>query len=107
MRPVMHGDLVAAARSLRALPEAERAAACRMMIAQARWADAYRRALGRPHPEWGDGSLMAVAARHPGPREPFLSDSEYLHCLWVVISALLGRARGHRGRKDPQGDFSA
>ena len=99
MRPVLHGDLVAAARALRAVPGADRAALMRRMLAQAGWADAYRRALGRAHPEWGDGSLMAAAARFPQAREPFLSDAEWLDCLWVAVSALLARARNHAGRR--------
>ena len=60
---------------------------------------AYRRALGRPHPHWGDGSLMAVAAGHAQAPEPFLSDPEYLHCLWIVMRTLLRRARRHAARR--------
>ncbi|MFA5537668.1 MAG: hypothetical protein WCZ72_01200 [Gemmobacter sp.] len=99
MRPVLHGDLVAAARALRAVPGAERPALMRRMLAQAGWADAYRRALGRAHPEWGDGSLMAAAGRFPQAREPFLSDADWLDCLWVSVSVLLSRAREHAARR--------
>ena len=105
MRPVLHGDLIAVARVLRAVPETERAGLCRIVLAQARWADAYRVAMGRAHPDWGDGSLMAAAAGHVQAREPFLSDPEYLHCLWVVVSALLGRAMRHDPRKIAFGDL--
>lgn len=99
MRPVLHGDVVAVARVLRRVPPDRRAATCRELIAQAGWADAYRRALGRPHPAWGDGSLMAAAARFDQAREPFLSDPDYLHCLWVVTRTLLHRARRHARRR--------
>ncbi|MFN3936654.1 MAG: hypothetical protein ACK4KW_03650 [Gemmobacter sp.] len=99
MLPVLHGDLVAVARALRAAPEPERAALCREILAQAGWARSYARALGRRHPHWGSGSLMEAAGRFPQAREPFLSDPDWLHCLWVVVGELLDRARRHRAAR--------
>jgi len=89
MRPVMHGDLVAAARVLFGMAEDRRAAAIAGMLRQAEWADAYRRKSGQVHPVWGDGSLMSVALnRRPGP-EPALSDRGFCGCLAEVLDALI------------------
>lgn len=91
MRPVLLGDLVAAACAIYPLPEAARAAEAARMLAQARAADVYRKRFGRGHPLWGNGSLMAVACARPRIREPFLNDGTYLRCLAVVIAALEGQ----------------
>ena len=102
MRAVLHGDLVALARVLLAAPAQARAGLCRSVIAEARVAAAVVRRLRRPHPRWGDGSVMAACAAHPARREPFASDAEYLDCLGLVIATLARRARVHlsgRGRR--------
>jgi len=95
MRPVMHGDLVAAARVLRALPAPARAAAARRLIAEADAADRYRKQFGRGHSRFGTGSLMVAAGRWPKVAEPGLDDAGYLHCLGVVLAALAARRGGH------------
>jgi hypothetical protein len=96
MRQVLHGDVTAAARLLRAAPAAERAAAFARLVAEAELADRWRRRTGRAHPDYGDGTLMAAALAHrPGP-EPFLTDAEYLDCLRVVIEGLIARHAGAR-----------
>jgi len=61
MRRCLLGDLLAAADHLAALPEAARPAAMARLMDQAHAAHAYHRRFGRPHPLWGDGSLMARA----------------------------------------------
>lgn len=96
MRPVLHGDVVAAARALLPLPEAERPAAMARLLAEADAADRYRRRMGRVHRLWGNGSLMAAAMARPLPPEPFLADPDYLRCLIVVLEALLARQTGRR-----------
>ncbi|MFC2967851.1 DUF7742 family protein [Acidimangrovimonas pyrenivorans] len=95
MRQVLPGDLVAAALVLRALPEAERDGALRRLLEEADLADRYRKRLGRPHPDYGNGSLMAAALRHRPGGEPFLSDPAYLDALGRVIAALRARRARH------------
>jgi hypothetical protein len=98
MRAVLHGDVVAAARVLLALPDSARASCLDRMLDEARWADAYRKRTGRAHPLWGNGSLMAAALRRPARPEPALGDAEYCRCLIAVFEALLAR----RGAPQPR-----
>ncbi|WP_267139209.1 DUF7742 family protein [Anianabacter salinae] len=87
----MHGDVVAAARVLKGVPGSLRAALLVRLLRQTEAADRFRRAQGRLHPLWGDGSLMAAAlARRPGP-EPHLDDADYCDCLALVFTALARR----------------
>ena len=67
MRPVLHGDIVAAARALYRLESTARGAELDRMFRHAAWADTYRKRTGRVHPVWGDGSLMAVALGRDAP----------------------------------------
>ncbi|WP_194295022.1 DUF7742 family protein [Profundibacter amoris] len=89
MRPVLHGDVVAAALVLLRLPVSARTDAMRDMLEQAAAADLYRKRLGKGHPAWGNGSLMAVAMRWDRASEPFLDDPDYCRCLITVFSELL------------------
>lgn len=89
MRPVLHGDVTAAARALLPLPEEVRPAALRGMLARAGAADAYRKRFGRGHPDWGNGSLMAVALRGVAGPEPFLDAPDYCRCLALVFEELV------------------
>jgi hypothetical protein len=93
MRPVLHGDLVAAARVLLDLPVDQRPFRMQQLIDAADLGDRYRRRFGRPHPRFGNGSLMAAAAAWPMRTEPPLDSSDYLDCLGRVIEALLARHR--------------
>ena len=95
MRPVLHGDVVAAALVLLRLPGSARSEVMRDMLEQAAAADLYRKRLGKGHPAWGNGSLMAVAMRRERAAEPFLDDPEYCRCLITVFSELLAW-RGER-----------
>lgn len=94
MRPLTHGDLVAAACAVLSLRPEDRESGIARMIAQAEAADRFRRRNGRAHPAWGNGSLMAAALMRPRAREPFLDDREYCACLALVIDVLLRRAGG-------------
>lgn len=95
MRPVLIGDVLAAARVLRDLPEEARGVELARLLAEADLADRIRKRTGRAHPRYGNGSLMAAAlARQPGP-EAFLSDPEMLDAVGRVVAAL--RARAGRG----------
>ncbi len=91
MRPVMHGDLTAAARHLLTLPDSLRASSCAQLITQADAADRYRKRFGRAHPAWGNGTLMASARRQPLPREPHLHDADYAACLILEQTQLRQR----------------
>ncbi|MDT8856307.1 hypothetical protein RNZ50_15030 [Paracoccaceae bacterium Fryx2] len=94
MRTVLLGDVVAAARALLAVPEAAQGPLLARMLDQAHVAHHVHKRLGRPHPEWGNGSLMARAAALPQAREPCASDPAYLAALRVVIEGLLRRSLG-------------
>ena len=93
MRPVMHGDVVAAARVLYGETEEARAGIIDRLITQARRADRYRKEMGQVHPFWGDGSLMAASLAMDPPPEPRLADEDYCACLAQVFEALISRER--------------
>ena len=94
MRPILHGDVVSAARVLLKTPGDARGACLSRMMDEARWADAYRKRTGRAHPCWGDGSLMAAALRRNPAAEPEIEDPEYCQCLVLVLEGLLSRRSG-------------
>lgn len=85
MRALLHGDVVAAARAIYAMPGYERRQAVRRLLNEAEWADRHRADTGRAHPFWGDGSLMAAALAAPVPNEPPLWDDDYCDCLCIVL----------------------
>lgn len=89
MRRVMHGDVVAAARVLLALPSERRQEVCRSLIEQADAAHRYFKRFGHSHRLWGDGSLMAAAGQRPMRPEPGFSDLEYCLCFEMVLCALI------------------
>jgi hypothetical protein len=89
MRPVLIGDVIAVARVLFVLREADWTSCVDRLISQAKTADRYRRRLGKPHPAWGNGSLMAATAAEPkAEAEPFLSDMLWLRALSCVLDRL-------------------
>jgi len=91
MRPVVHADVVTAARALLAAPEEARAGLAARLIAEAGAADRWRLRTGRRHPLWGNGTLAAAAHRRALAREPALDDRDYCACLLRVFAALLAR----------------
>ena len=91
MRPVLPGDAMAAACALLALGPHRRPGAMLAMLQRADAADRYRRALGRVHPRWGNGSLGSVAMSLPRQAEPFHDDPDFLDCLLTVYAALKAR----------------
>lgn len=99
MLRVLHGDMVAAARTLLAVPAPQRDALLRRMLVGADLAERHRRRSGRTHPRYGTGSLMASAGGWPQRPEPFLDDPDYLDCLARVIAALRVRARRKRSTR--------
>ena len=89
----MHGDVVAAARVLYALPEEARSETIDRLLTNARRADRYRRETGKVHPFWGDGTLMTAALSTDPPAEPKLADEDYCACLAQVFEALISHER--------------
>ncbi|MEM1388338.1 MAG: hypothetical protein AAF748_14725 [Pseudomonadota bacterium] len=96
MRALTHCDAVCAARAIYLLePDAQEAALLRMARA-ASWAARFRRRFRRPHPYWGDGSLMTVALAGNPPPEPRLSDPRYCRALALVLGTLAAYGVGMR-----------
>lgn len=87
-RPVLPGDVSAAARALLAVPDRERLRLCRRIFGGAAEAAAYAGLFGRLHGRWGDGSLSAAARRYSLADEPFVDDPEYLRCTRLVLEEL-------------------
>ncbi len=77
------------------------------ILEEARKADAHRLGTGRPHPLWGDGSLMAAGLRRGAFAEPFLDDARYRWALILVLVALgpsLSRRTGKARSQDQASD---
>lgn len=85
------GDIIAAARAILMLPAAEQGCFLHLMLGQAHAAHLFHKHKKRPHPKWGNGSLMARVNAEPQVPEPFASDLAYLQALQKVIGALILR----------------
>lgn len=93
MRTALHGDAVSVARVLLGAPPERRRWILLRICREADLAHRFFRDRHRPHPIWGDGSLMTAALRrHPLP-EPGLDSADYCRCLAMTYQAL--GARGH------------
>ena len=90
MRRVLIGDLLAAAAVIGAA--ADPAQTSRSLIAEADAAHRYAKRFGRPHPEWGNGSLMARAAATQPRLGVNLSTPATLDAIALLCQAL----RSHR-----------
>lgn len=88
MRPVLPGDVSAAARALLPVPRQARPDRARRLIDEACVADAHCRQTGRAHARWGNGTLMAAAYGHPMGHEISFDDPDYLDCQVRVLEAL-------------------
>lgn len=95
MRPVLHGDVVAAARVLLKVADDERRRLMWEILWRASVADVYYKRLGRGHVSWGNGSLMAASMSYDMAPEPFLDDPTYCSC-WVVVFEVLILWRSER-----------
>ncbi|MTI03583.1 hypothetical protein [Roseibium sp. RKSG952] len=89
MRPLLHGDVSAAARVLLALPQSERDRICTEMITEAELADQHVAQTGKLHPAYGNGSLMAAARTRTLADEPAFDDVEYCLCFELVLRQLV------------------
>ncbi len=91
MRTTLLGDVIAAARVLMNVQPDLWIGLLDAMIQQADAAHNYHKRLSKPHPLWGNGSLMARANAEPQMAEPFVSDLKYLAALQLVIGAIIAR----------------
>lgn len=91
MRTILLGDITAAARALLCVPQTHRPGLVTTMIKQADAAHDYHKRFRKPHPFWGNGSLMARANTEPQVTERFASDVDYLSVLQMVIAAIIVR----------------
>jgi hypothetical protein len=66
MRLCLLDDLLCGARALATVAPQKRAAFAATLLDQAHAAHAYAKRFRRPHPRWGNGSLMARALAEPG-----------------------------------------
>ena len=96
MRAVLQSDVVSVARVLLRHPADEREALAAELIRRADAADRYARRLGKCHPDWGNGTLLAAAHKAPLAPERAWNDPAFLHCLQCALEAL----RQHRLRAD-------
>ena len=96
MRPVLHSDVTTAARALLAVPGSAREGLCARLLREADWADRFTRRLGKPHPFWGNGTLLAAARGHTLMPERSFDDRDYCSAFEMVLAQLLARKdRGH------------
>lgn len=65
MRPIMADDILLVIRALGRVTSAQRRVVLAQWITQAHWADLYRKRLRKPHPLWGNGSLMSRVMMEP------------------------------------------
>lgn len=93
MRPVLPGDISAAARALLPVPSGARARLANLLVKEALAADRYRKRFRKAHAQWGNGTLMSAAMMRPLAREPRLDDRDYLECQFLVFEALFKRHR--------------
>ena len=89
MRPILHGDVSAAARALLAAPPEGREALCVRMLTEAELAHQHVSATGRLHPVYGNGSIMAVAHSRQLAAEPRFDDLQYCKCFETVLRILI------------------
>lgn len=82
MRRVLAGDMLALADAVRAGQDPAR------LVAEADAAHRYGKRIGRPHPLWGNGSLMA-RARSGGPLPASCPDALWLAALRAAVEAVL------------------
>ncbi len=89
MRTVMLGDVVALACVLRAMPKCDHASLLASFLDRAHSAHKVHKRLGRPHCDWGNGSLLSLAERQPQHPAPFCGDVAFMDALRAVIDAIL------------------
>ena len=82
----MLADLVATAQLLARWPAADRPALLDRLLSQTQAADCFSRRYGRPHPLWGNGSLLSRACAET--KAPPPEDHHYWASLSLVAAAI-------------------
>ena len=95
MRRVLYSDVTAAARAVLSVPPGIRLQACVRMLDQAHCADCYTRRLGRPHPIWGNGTLLGAARAGDMADEPGFDCDDYCRCIALVVQHITDRRGQH------------
>ena len=93
MRRCLIGDLLAAASVIAAADPALMQISGARLIAEADAAHRYAKRHGRPHPRWGNGSLMARAMAEPLLLHADFSCLAYLAAFGAITTALTGFRR--------------
>jgi len=91
MRPVLHSDMIAAARAVLAVPEEARPDFCLQIMREAETADKFVRRLGKLHPLWGNGTLMGAARAHGMAPEETFGDLAYCRAFQTVLCGVMAR----------------
>lgn len=91
----MLDDLLAGAARLSAAPPWARQGLADRLIAEAHAAHHFMRRMGKPHPGWGNGSLMARAAVETSSRGPLCYASLAVMADAVARFRAENLARGH------------
>jgi serine O-acetyltransferase len=95
MRALQVGDLIAVARVLILRERHEWRALVQMFLQQAHAAHAFHKRRRRPHPQWGNGSLMARANTEVFAPQPRDGDADFLAALQHCLAAIAAW-RAHR-----------
>lgn len=102
MRPILHGDATSAARALMAAAPEARIDLLVRILREAEIADRHVLETRSVHPQFGNGTLMAAARRHPILPEPDFDDDCYADCFATVLTGLrIWRAVMEGGPPDP------
>lgn len=98
MRYFLPGDLWAAASVLwQAAPDDPQAMVARL-LAEANAAHRYMRRFGRPHPRWGNGSLMSRCLQGGGRLHGAVADTGFLEALGRVAEVVVAERRFRAAR---------
>ena len=89
MRPLLPGDLDFAVRVLLARPPSDWKGLAKQLFAEAQTAHDYRRSVGRPHPDFGTGSVMSAAARYSLAPLPPTCEPTYCRALRQILDTIL------------------
>jgi hypothetical protein len=95
LREVHLSDLTVAARALLAVPPCLRTCLCVRLFDEADCADKFTKRMGKPHTNWGNGTLMAAARSRKILPERAFSDHEYASCIVLILQSL----QHHRAAK--------
>lgn len=83
-------DLHYAAIAVMNVPTPQQFLYCSDLLWRAHVADKYVKRLRRIHPEFGDGSLRAVAVKQSFQHRPVHLGRDYMQAMLVVVTALGG-----------------